>query len=124
MTDKLEDIDPEVIAAIRNQIIQELDDRDTREREKERIQREEDLKAREEYVQRMKDSPEPWMEIVAISAEEKGQIKIQLEWNTPFVEQLRANGFTGPDEETVMQRYVAILARDVAEDMTVEDEGE
>ena len=124
MSDKLDKVDPDVIEAIRNQVLKELDDRDAREREKERIKREEDLKTRAEYVQRMKDSPEPWMELVAISADEKGQIKIELDWNGAFVDQLRKNGFSGPDDETVMQRYVAILARDVAEDMTVEDEGE
>ena len=124
MTDKLDNIDPEVIAAIRNQVIQELDDRDTREREKERIKREDDLKARGDYVRRMKESPEPWMELVAISADERGQIKIELDWNGAFVQQLRENGFNGPDDETIMQRYVAVLAKDVAEDMTTVDEGE
>ena len=124
MTDKLDNIDPEVIATIRNQVIQELDDRDTREREKERIKREDDLKARGDYVRRMKESPEPWMELVAISADERGQIKIELDWNGAFVQQLRENGFNGPDDETIMQRYVAVLAKDVAEDMTTVDEGE
>ena len=124
MDDKLKNIDPEIVAAIRNQVLTELDDRDAREREKERIKREEDLKAREQYLSRMKDSPEPWMELVAISANEKGQIKIELEWNDAFVKQLRESGFTGPDDETVMQRYVAVLARDVADDMTVVDQGE
>ena len=124
MDDKLKNIDPEIVAAIRNQVLMELDDRDAREREKERIKREEDLKAREQYLSRMKDSPEPWMELVAISANEKGQIKIELEWNDAFVKQLRENGFVGPDDETVMQRYVAVLARDVADDMTIVDQGE
>ena len=124
MDDRFKEIDPEIVAAIRNQVLRELDDRDAREREKERIKREEDLKAREQYLSRMKSSPEPWMELVAISANEKGQIKIELDWNDAFVKQLRENGFVGPDDETVMQRYVAVLARDVADDMTIVDQGE
>lgn len=124
MTDKLKDIDPEIVAAIKHDLLKELDDRDAREREKERIKKEQDLQARKDYVLRMKSSPEPWMELVAISADARGEIKIELDWNDAFVKQLRDNGFTGPDDETVMQRYVAVLARDVAEDMTAQDEGE
>ena len=123
MTETVKDIDPEILASLRKQIIQELDDRDVREKEKQDIKREGDLVARKEYVARMKDSPDPWMELVGISADD-GQIKIELDWNPAFVETLRKNGFVGPDEETVMQRYVAILAKSVAEDMTADDSGE
>lgn len=124
MNDKLKDIDPEILKILREQVIKDLDDRDAREKAKEDAQRQKDLEVRKNYVARMKESPEPWMELVAISADERGQVKIELDWNSAFVDDLRQNGFNGPDEETVIQRYVAILARDVAEDMTVEDTGE
>ena len=123
MTENLKDIDPKIIASIRKQVIQELDDRDVREQEKADLKRAGDVDARKEYVARMKNSPDPWMELVGISADD-GQIKIELDWNVAFVETLRKNGFVGPDEETVMQRYVAILAKSVADDMSSNDDGE
>ena len=123
MSKDLTNVDPIIIQTVRDQILKELDDRDVREQLKKDKQREEDLKIREEYVSRMKVSPEPWMELVGISLRDS-QIKIELDWNTAFVTQLRNSGFTGPDDETIVQRYVAVLARDVAEDMTIQDDGE
>ena len=56
MNDKLKDIDPEVVDAIRNQVIKELDDRDAREKEKQRIEREKDKEA---YLLHFPDSGKP-----------------------------------------------------------------
>ena len=121
--DVLKSVDPEILEAIKQQVIADLDDRDAREKEKNRIQIEEDLKVREEYLERMKKSPKPWVELVGMS-QVGGNIKIELDWNDAFVTELRKNGFTGPDDETVVQRYIAVLARDVAEDMAGSDGGE
>ena len=116
MTDKLKDIDPEVLKALKEQVLQELDDRDVREKEKQKLAKEKEEKAREEYVAKMKSSPNPWWELVGAS-EGNGRIKIELDWNDAFVDELRKNGFKGESDDEVVQHYIAILARDVADDM-------
>ena len=83
--------------------------------ERERIEEEE--KARKEEVARMKASEEPWVEIKGIVQDPERGIKIDLDWNDAFVKHLRQNGYTGADDNAVVQRYVAVLAKQVAEDM-------
>jgi hypothetical protein len=123
-TNKLKDVDPEVIKELKSQILKELDNKDVRARERLKIQREKDLEIRTEYVDRMKNSSDPWMELIAISIDKHGEIRIELEWNDAFIKELRKNGFTGPDDNTIMQRYVAVLAKNVSEDMFDMDGGD
>lgn len=123
-TNKLKDVDPEIVKELKSQILEELDNQDARAREKLKIQREKDLEVRTEYVDRMKKSLDPWMELIAISIDKHGEIRIELEWNDAFIKELRKNGFTGPDDNTIMQRYVAVLAKDVSEDMFDMDGGD
>lgn len=120
MSEKLKDIDPEILAALRNQVrdevLQELNTREAQEKERQRLEQEKDAEARKTYVERMKNSSSPWVEIVGAS-ESNGKIKIDLDWNDAFVLELRRNGFVGESDDAVVQHYVAILAKDVAEDM-------
>ena len=65
----------------------------------------------------MKASEEPWVEIKGIVQDPERGIKIDLDWNDAFVKHVRQNGYTGVDDNSVIQRYVAVLAKQVAEDM-------
>lgn len=109
-------IDPDVIAALKQQVLEELKDEQTRKMEEARVERERQRKEYEEYVERMKKSPEPWVDVTGWSETEKG-VKVELEWNDAFADYLRANGVTGADDEQVVQRWVTLLLRDMADQM-------
>lgn len=86
-------------------------------REEERVRLEAEEKAREEEIAKMKASEEPWVDIKGIVEDPERGIKIELDWNDAFVKFLRKNGYTGADDEAVIQRYIAVLAKQVAGDM-------
>lgn len=44
-------------------------------------------------------------------------IKLELDWNDEFIRYLKENGITGPDEETVVQKWLALIDRNIAEDL-------
>lgn len=86
-------------------------------REEERLRLAAEEKAREEEAAKMKASAEPWVEIKGIVQDPARGIKIELDWNDAFVKYLRQNGYTGADDDTVIQRYIAVLSKQVADDM-------
>lgn len=89
-------------------------------REEERLRLEAEEKARLEEAERMKASEEPWVEIKGIVEDPEKGIKIELDWNDAFVKHLRQNGYTGVDDDSVIQRYVAVLSKQVAGDMAAD----
>lgn len=114
--DKLKDIDPEVLKAIRDDVIAELRSEEERKKAIEEKKREEELKQREDYVERRKASSTPWVEIMGVS-EKDGRVKIELEWNDAFVKKLREAGYQG-NEDRIMQQYIAETAYSVANDLS------
>jgi len=107
----------EEIRAEEKQRREEIQAAEKRARDEERGRREAEEKAREEEAALMKASEEPWVDIKGIVEDPEKGIKIELDWNDAFVKFLRENGYTGTDDETVIQRYVAVLAKQVAGDM-------
>jgi hypothetical protein len=87
-----------------------------REEERTRIAAEE--AAREAEVAKMKESEEPWVEVKGMVQDPDKGIKIDLDWNDAFVKHLRENGYVGTSDDQVVQRYIAVLAKQVAEDMS------
>lgn len=65
---------------------------------------------------------DPHVEIKGIVVDSEKGIKITLDWNDAFIKHLRDNGFDGADDDAVVQKYIAILAKQVADDM--ENSGE
>lgn len=120
----MDEVSPEVVKAIREQVLKELEDRDAVKREKQALKRTSEKDAREKYLEEMRTSSNPWVEIIGINVDKDNQIKIELDWNVPFVEYLKKSGYTGPDEDTIVQRYVAVLSKQIADDMEIDDEGQ
>ena len=60
---------------------------------------------------------EPWVDVKAIVYDPKQGAKIELDWNDAFIKYLRDNGFTGADENVVIQKYIAILLRNIVTDI-------
>jgi len=60
---------------------------------------------------------EPWVEIKGIVHDPSKGLKIELDWNPAFVEKLRSEGYTGTNDEAVIQRWLAILYKDLVDKM-------
>lgn len=101
---------------IKQELIEELKDEETKRRELLARKKEEEKKAREEYVNKMKESPEPWVDIFGMVNTPQG-IRIELEWNDAFIEYLRQSGIRGADDDAMVQKWVILLLRDMADDM-------
>lgn len=67
-----------------------------------------------------KRSKKPWIEIISDGIED-GQVKLEFEWNTAFVNDIRAHGFVGHTEEECIQLWLEALTRqtpqEIAEDV-------
>lgn len=56
-----------------------------------------------------KNSTEPWVEIKSSSVDPVKGLMIELDWNDAFVQYLKDNGIQGRDDETLVQKWVALL---------------
>jgi len=123
MSDEKPEIDPDMIAAIKAQVIEEMKTEETRLAEEAKIRREAQRQEHEAYIKTMKESPDPWVEIQGW-VETKEGVRVELEWNDAFVEHLKENGITGTDEDAAVQKWIAILMHDMATQIEETDEGE
>lgn len=109
-------IDPELLKAVKAQVLEELKDEQTRKMEESKAAREAQRTEYENYVAKMKDSPEPWVDVTGWSETDKG-VKVELDWNDAFVDYLHANGIHSTDDEQTVQKWVTLLLRDMADQM-------
>lgn len=101
---------------LKRQVLDELKDEQTHQMEETKARREKEKAEQSKYIATMKDSPDPWVEIVGWVYTNEG-VKIELEWNNAFVDYLRSNGVSGSDEDQVVQKWVTVLLRDMADRM-------
>lgn len=106
----------EIKEQLKAQIFNELKDDQTRKIEEAKFRREEEDTEHSRYVEKMKQSPDPWVDIIGWVRTDEG-VKIELEWNDAFVDYLRSNGIKGADEDQVVQKWVTLLLRDMADQM-------
>jgi len=113
---------------VRNEILEEL-----RQEDKERVLAENKVKkeaeeaaiakikaeqeAKEEAEKKLRESSDPWVDIKAIVHDPEKGVQIELDWNEAFIEYLKANNYTGVDEEAIIQKYLAVLTQNIVEDM-------
>ncbi len=64
-----------------------------------------------------KRSKNPWVEVIGEQVDPKEGIKIELDWNEPFIEHLKRNGYTGSSEEAIVQKWLAHLYQHLIERM-------
>jgi hypothetical protein len=57
------------------------------------------------------DPNEPWVFIKGAVPDAEQGVKIELDWNDAFVKFLRDNGIEGASDESVVQKYLAMLHR-------------
>lgn len=58
---------------------------------------------------------EPWVEIRSADSNDARGLRIELDWNTAFVEYLKDNGIKGTVEEEIVQKWLAMLYQDLIE---------
>jgi len=102
---------------LRRELLQELKDERSRELEERSAQRKKEAEERQKYVDLMKESSEPWVDIVGWTDTKQG-IKVELDWNDAFVLHLKDNGITGADDDQIVQQWITLLLRDMADDMS------
>lgn len=70
-------------------------------------------KAKELELEAKKNSDTPWVEITSDSYDKLKGIHIALDWNEAFIDYLIDNGINGVDEETIVQKWLALLYDDL-----------
>jgi len=109
-------IDPALYAQIKADLLKDLQTEAERKKQALLEAREEEKKARAEYVERMKDSVEPWVDIIGWVETDQG-IRVELDWNHAFVTMLVDAGYVGRSDEMIVQQWITILLRDMADRM-------
>lgn len=66
---------------------------------------------------RGKESDSPWVNIVGEEIDAKKGIKIELDWNDAFIQYLINAGITGPSDEVIVQKWLAMLYKNLMENM-------
>lgn len=116
---KKPELDPELVAAVRAQVMEEMKSEGERVRQEKMAAREEAKKAHDAYVETMKASSDPWVDIQGWVETSEG-VRVELDWNDAFVEHLKGEGITGADEDQVVQRWVTLLLRDMTHQLEEE----
>lgn len=62
-----------------------------------------------------RDSDEPWVEVKATVIDPKHGAKIELDWNPAFITYLKAAGINGADEDVIINKYIALLLKDIVD---------
>lgn len=109
-------LDPALIDAVRKQVLDELKADTAREQAQAEKAREEGDAVRTAFVEKMKASPEPWVDVL-MWVETPTGVKYQLDWNDAFIKHLENNGIQGTNEDQTVQKWVALLLRSSADSM-------
>lgn len=62
----------------------------------------------------------PRIEIVGSVDDPKKGLKIEMNWNPDFTFYLRNNGYSGPSDDVIVQKWLAILYAQLIEDINPE----
>jgi len=115
-TRKTKPVDPELVNAVREQVLEELKSEQQRKHQEALVELERNKKARTRYINEIKKSSEPWVDVIGFTETNSG-VRVELDWNDAFVIYLKENGVTGADDEQIIQKWVALLLRDIADRM-------
>ena len=70
-----------------------------------------------------KSDASPWADLLCSEIDlETGRIRLQLDWNDMFIQQLRKQGFKGTSESELMISYLDFVADTAKKNMIVKDE--
>lgn len=64
----------------------------------------------------LKTSEEPWVKLESGELHPEHGIQLKLDWNGAFIDYLKKDcGFTGPDDEAIMQKYIGAVYKEIYE---------
>lgn len=66
----------------------------------------------EEFTEKeleMEKSAEPWCDVMVVGVDPEKGTALRTGWNTAFIKYLKENGFTGDDEEAIIQNWIGRL---------------
>jgi len=69
----------------------------------------------EEEREKLRNSDEPWVEVVGDEFDADGRIAIRLDWNKAFIKYLKSHGLRGQTDEILVQTWLAALQRESSE---------
>lgn len=68
--------------------------------------------------EKKRSSSEPWVEIVSEQYDEDTkQVSIKLDWNKAFIKMLRRSGYSGRDDQEIIDKWFKRLSEDIAGDL-------
>jgi len=59
------------------------------------------------------DENVPWVNLKSAEYDPATGFRIDLDWNDAFIKQLKDNGIDGPNEDVIIQKWLAFLYEDV-----------
>lgn len=75
-----------------------------------------DAKVRELYdIRERKLSDEPWVEVIGGDVDPERGLQMRLDWNDAFIEQLRAQGYRGTSESTLVGQWLLNVSNTVTD---------
>lgn len=80
--------------------------------------------AKKQREEELKQSDEPWVDVKGIVQDPTKGIKVELDWNDAFIDYLKQNGFSGADDEQIVQKYIALIYKQMVETMDEESVSE
>ena len=109
-------ITPELYAQIKADLLKDIMSEEEKKKQAMIDARENEKRARTEYVEKMKDSADPWVDIIGWVDTGDG-VRVELDWNQAFVNMLIDAGYVGRSDEMIVQQWITILLRDMADRM-------
>jgi len=106
----------DIKSTLKDQIIEEMKDDRTRLTEESKKERQKQTDRYAAYVAEMKESTEPWVDVTGWTDTDQG-VKVELDWNNAFLDYLAGSGIKGVDEDKVVQQWITLLLRDMADQM-------
>lgn len=111
-------VNKEMLTALKLELKQEMLEEFKNDKDKQAAlkdqQRRDQAKEYQDFVIKMKQSPEPWVDVQGWVETDQG-VEMKLDWNSAFVTYLREEGMTGSDDDEVVQKYVTLLLRDMSD---------
>lgn len=102
----------------REKLLTEEVERTRAQAEAEREEMRAQLAALAERLEKEAEKVEPRCEIVMGTINDHDSVRFEMDWNDEFVDMLRDHGFTGTDDEDIVNQYLnAIMARHTRPEM-------
>ncbi len=73
------------------------------------------LKEKQKEYDNKRNSNEPWVEVIGETVDPVKGIEIKLDWNDKFIDYLKESGIKASDEDTIVQKWLAMLYHDLFE---------